>query len=79
MRQTEDVMSIIKGGGEYMVVIGNQLDDKTNISDEKSDISEDKKPNIIMWVLNTVIGAIMPALHKWVLYWLSILGQRTKT
>lgn len=71
IKNMEGVISVIKSGGEYMVVIGNQVVEvfdaisaqlgikgEAIVSEEKG-----KKKNPVMRVLNTVVGAIFPALN----------------
>lgn len=71
LKNMEGVISVVKSGGEYMVVIGNQVVEvydavcaqlgmkgEVVINEEKG-----KKRNPFMQVLNTVVGSIMPALN----------------
>lgn len=72
IKRMEGVISVVKGGGEYMVVIGNQVGvvydaickilgdaPANNVSDT---ITGKDKQNPVMKVLNTVMGAVAPAL-----------------
>lgn len=75
LNNTEGIISVVKSGGEYMVVIGNHVTkvydavcevlDINNgvVSKEKVSNSDNKKQNIVMRVLNIVVGAIGPALN----------------
>lgn len=75
LNNTEGIISVVKSGGEYMVVIGNHVVkvydavcDVLGISDgivskEKESGASQKKQNVVMRVLNVVVGAIGPALN----------------
>lgn len=73
LKNTEGVISVIKSGGEYMVVIGNQVTEVYDAINAQLGIKGEaiinkekvkgKQKNPIMRVLNTVVGAIMPALN----------------
>lgn len=75
LNNTEGIISVVKSGGEYMVVIGNHVAkvydavcDVLGISDgiiskEKDRDTNQKKLNVVMRVLNIVVGAIGPALN----------------
>jgi PTS system beta-glucosides-specific IIC component len=74
IKDLDGVISVVKGGGEYMVVIGNQvtevydavcrvlgISDGEKVSTEKS--SNEKKQNPVMRVLNLIVSSIGPALN----------------
>ena len=72
LENTEGVISVVQGGGEYMVVIGN---DVAKVYDAVNDVlgikegvletndSSSSKQNPVMNVINTVVGAVGPALN----------------
>lgn len=75
LNNTEGVISVVKGGGEYMVVIGNHVGDVYEevckilginedgiVSSSKQETNE-KKQNPLMKALNVVMGAVGPALN----------------
>lgn len=65
------VVDVLKGGGEYMVVIGTDVEDAydevVKLLGEKNEPvpapSDGKRPNPFMRVLNLVVGSIYPALN----------------
>ncbi len=68
------VVSVVKGGGEYMVVIGNEVEDVYNavcktlgmadgVSADAGGNADEEKKNPLMRVLNIVMGAVAPALN----------------
>lgn len=73
LNNSEGIISVVKAGGEYMVVIGNEVadvydavrnklglvDDDVVVSEEKSD----QKLNPFIKVLNTIVGSVGPALN----------------
>lgn len=71
LKDMQGVMGVVKGGGEYMVVIGNEVGDvydaivaqlgADNVQNVPAE-SDAKKKNPVMFVLNMIMGAIMPAL-----------------
>ncbi len=75
LKNTEGVISIVKGGGEYMVVIGNQVSEvydaicaQLEMADgvnTSADMAADtgRKTNPVMRVLNIIMGAVNPALN----------------
>ncbi|MDQ0222946.1 glucose PTS transporter subunit IIA [Streptococcus moroccensis] len=72
LENTDGIISVVKGGGEYMVVIGNDVvkaydavNDVLGISEGQLDqhASSVDKQNPIMKVINAVVGAVMPALN----------------
>lgn len=74
LNHTDGIISIVKGGGEYMVVIGNYVGEvyeavckelgisENGIVSSMKDTSHDTKINPLMKVLNVVMGAVSPAL-----------------
>ena len=71
VKNLEGVISVVHGGGEYMVVIGNAVGEvydavceqlgtlgETEEADEKKE-----KTNPVMKVLNVVVGAVGPCLN----------------
>lgn len=72
LKNMEGVISVVKGGGEYMVVIGNQVGEVYDAicsalgtlqdSDAQHKNTSKDKQNPFMKVLNTVMGAVAPAL-----------------
>lgn len=75
LKNTEGVISVVKGGNEYMVVIGNNVSEVYEavckvlgisegeaISSSKEE-TDTKKQNPLMRVLNVVMGAVAPALN----------------
>lgn len=77
LKNTDGIISVVKGGGEYMVVIGNEVGkayeavcQKLGISDNgvvassaTQEATDKKKENYLMRVLNIVMGAVTPALN----------------
>lgn len=74
IKSLEGVISVVKGGGEYMVVIGNAVEEVYDavcnqlgmidgVSNEGSTSKDEKNTNIVMKVLNTVVGAVGPCLN----------------
>lgn len=70
VKNLEGVISVVHGGGEYMVVIGDAVVDVYNevcaqlgsIADSSSEESKEKI-NPVMKVLNIVVGAVGPCLN----------------
>ena len=70
VKNLEGVISVVHGGGEYMVVIGDAVVDVYNevcaqlgsIADSSSEESREKI-NPVMKVLNIVVGAVGPCLN----------------
>lgn len=71
LKQREGIITVVKGGGEYMVVIGNHVHD---VFEEVSEVlglsngsstppSDAKKKNILQRALGIVMGAMGPNLH----------------
>ena len=71
VKNLEGVISVVHGGGEYMVVIGNAVEDVYDavcqqLGSMGGTTSEEKsaeKTNPLMKLLNTIIGAIGPCLN----------------
>lgn len=75
IKSLDGVITVVKGGGEYMVVIGNKVADvydaicvqlgmPTGESQGTSTgTTKQEKGNIVMRILNTVVGAVIPALN----------------
>lgn len=74
IKDLDGVISVVKGGGEYMVVIGNQVTEVYDavcrvlgissgdqVSTQKSEGG--RKQNIVMRVLNLIVSSIGPALN----------------
>lgn len=69
VKNLEGVISVVHGGGEYMVVIGDAVVDVYNevcaqlgnIADSGEETKE--KINPVMKVLNIVVGAVVPCLN----------------
>lgn len=71
LEKNDGIVSIVKGGGEYMIVIGthvadvydeivNQLGGEPN---KEAAAGKEKKGNVFMRCLNTIMGAVGPALN----------------
>ena len=70
VKNLEGVISVVHGGGEYMVVIGNAVGEVYDAVCEQlggagdaSSGEETKKTNPVMKLLNIVVGAIGPCLN----------------
>lgn len=74
IKKLNGVVSVVKGGGEYMVVIGNEVEDVYNavckvlgmadgVSAEADASETGEKKNLPMRILNIVMGAVAPALN----------------
>ena len=73
LNNTDGIISVVKAGGEYMVVIGNEVGEvyeavskQLGLTDDGAVVSEDKsekKVNPLVRVLNTIVGSISPALN----------------
>ena len=74
IKSLEGVISVVKGGGEYMVVIGNAVEEVYDavcnqlgmidgVSNEDSTSKDEKNTNLVMKVLNTIVGAVGPCLN----------------
>lgn len=72
IKATPGIVDVIKSGGEYMVVIGTDVEDAydavVKLLGEKNapaagDSGDGKKPNLFMRALNAVMGSIQPALN----------------
>lgn len=73
IKNMNGVISVVKGGGEYMVVIGDAVEEvydavchKLGMADgvaADGNTGEGKKGNIVIRVLNTIVGSIGPALN----------------
>lgn len=71
VKNLEGVISVVHGGGEYMVVIGDAVVDVYNavcaelgdIMDNDSGTEEKEKVNPVMKLLNIVVGAVGPCLN----------------
>ena len=74
LKALNGVVSVVKGGGEYMVVIGNEVEDVYNavcktlgmadgVSADAGGNAAEEKKNPLMRVLNIVMGAVAPALN----------------
>jgi PTS system beta-glucosides-specific IIC component len=72
VKNLEGVVSVVHGGGEYMVVIGDAVVDVYNavceqlgtaLSSSASSSGTEKKGNPAMRVLNTVVSAVGPCLN----------------
>lgn len=74
LKSTEGVISVVKGGGEYMVVIGDQVTEVYNAvckelgMNSENAISNDtqksgQKGNLFMNVLNIIMGSLAPAMN----------------
>lgn len=70
VKNLEGVISVVHGGGEYMVVIGDAVTDVYEAVCDRlgtvtdSDASEEKeRVNPVMKVLNIVVGAVGPCLN----------------
>lgn len=72
LNDMDGIISVVKSGGEYMLVIGNEVKDvydaickelgESNLKISE-DVEETKKQNPVMKVLNIIMGAVMPALN----------------
>lgn len=72
LKATEGVLGVVKGGGEYMVIIGNRVSEAFEAVESElggktsvltSQASEGKKKNPVIRVINLLMGAILPALN----------------
>lgn len=70
VKNLEGVISVVHGGGEYMVVIGDAVEDVYNaVCEQLGNVSADsggetkEKVNPVMNVLNMVVGAVGPCLN----------------
>lgn len=73
VKNLEGVISVVHGGGEYMTVIGEAVEDVYNAVcgqlgmqngvGSEADKEEGKKVNPAMRVLNTIVGAVGPCLN----------------
>lgn len=75
LKATDGIVDVIKSGGEYMVVIGTDVEDAydavVRLLGEKSTSTaasagadaDGKKANVVMRVLNVITGSIGPALN----------------
>lgn len=72
VKNLEGVLSVVHGGGEYMTVIGDAVEDvyhavcaqlgmENGVGSDGE--KEAKKVNPVMRVLNTIVGAVMPCLN----------------
>lgn len=74
LNNTEGIISVVKGGGEYMIVIGNQVKEvfeavnraigslDSSASESGKNLAEKKKQNPFMRTLNIIMGTVTPAL-----------------
>lgn len=68
VKNLEGVISVVHGGGEYMVVIGDAVADVYNAVSaqlgglENSDERSEKKVNPVVKFMNTVVGAVSPCI-----------------
>lgn len=75
IKALDGVITVVKGGGEYMVVIGDKVADVYDAvcaqlgmqagepEGTSAGTERQEKGNIVMRVLNTVVGAVIPALN----------------
>lgn len=74
IKNLEGVVSVVHGGGEYMVVIGSaveecydaicaQLGMADGVSSDDAESAEGEKVNPVMRLLNIVVGAVGPCLN----------------
>ena len=73
VKNLEGVLSVVHGGGEYMTVIGDAVEDvydavcvqlgMQNGAGSETKAEEEKKVNPAMRVLNMIVGAVLPCLN----------------
>ena len=73
VKNLEGVLSVVHGGGEYMTVIGDAVEDvydavcvQLGMQDgagSETEAEEEKKVNPAMRVLNMIVGAVLPCLN----------------
>ena len=73
VKNLEGVISVVHGGGEYMCVIGNQVEEvydevvkqlgDLGVDKGASETDQKEKKNPVMKLLNIIVGSVLPCLN----------------